>query len=272
VTALVLVTTLVGYYLGAEGAGAAEGLRLLHALLGTGLLASGAAALNQWLEREHDRNMRRTANRPLPSGRLAPIEALLFGAGLAVAGIAYLAATVNGLTAAIGAATLVSYAFIYTPLKRVSSLCTIVGAVPGALPPLMGWAAARGALGAEAWTLFAILFVWQLPHFHAIAWMYREDYTRAGYRMVSVGDPDGSATSRQIAAFSFALVPISLAPAWFGMSGPVYFYGALLLGLSHLALGLAVVAYRSRPSARGLFLGSLVYLPVLLGLLTIDRP
>lgn len=269
VSLLVLLTTLVGFCLGARGGIAPQAL--LEALLGTALLAGGASALNQLIEREHDRSMRRTANRPLPAGRMAPRTALVFGCALSLAGVLELALRVNALTAAIGAATLLSYVFLYTPLKRRTPLCTIVGAVPGALPPLMGFAAARGALAPEAWALFAILFVWQLPHFLAIAWMYREDYARAGYAMVSVGDPDGVATSRRIAAYCLALLPVSLLPSALGMSGPVYFYGALFLGLSHLAIGLTVASLRSRPSARGLFLYSIVYLPALLGLLTVDR-
>jgi protoheme IX farnesyltransferase len=269
VTSLVLVTMLVGFAFGSDGATPPSAL--LAAVAGTALLAAGAAALNQFFEREHDRSMRRTANRPLPAGRIRPWEALLFGAALAAGGLACLALRVNALTAAIGAATFAAYVFLYTPLKRMTPLCTAVGAVPGALPPLMGFAAARNALPLEAWALFAILFVWQLPHFLAISWMYREDYARAGYAMHAVRDPDGVSTSRRIAVYCLALLVVSLAPSFLHMSGPVYFYGALVLGVSHLALGIAVAALRSRPSARGLFLGSIVYLPILLGLLTLDK-
>src|ERR1017187_1500244 len=202
-TALVLLTTFVGFYLG-ETSGV-NYLMMFHTLLGTALVASGAAALNQLLEREYDAKMRRTASRPLPSGRLQPTTVMLFGGICSVVGLIYLALLVNLLTCVVGAVTLVSYLFIYTPLKRVTWANTLVGAIPGALPPLMGWTAARNDLGNEGWALFAILFFWQLPHFFAIAWMYRDDYARAGFIMLPNVDADGSRTGQQAVVNTGAL-------------------------------------------------------------------
>ena len=215
--------------------------------------------------------MHRTRERPLPSGRMKPDTALLIGFGLATVGLIYLYATVNALASLLAALTLVSYVFVYTPLKRRTSLNTLVGAVPGALPPMIGWAAARGSLGSEAWALFAILFCWQMPHFLAIAWMYREDYARGGFVMLTHLDETGSATGRQAVNYSLALVLVSLVPTLLGMVGIVYFLGAFLLGT-----GLAVCAARmqfapSRPHARQLFFASIIYLPLLLGLLALDK-
>src|SRR5882672_7844681 len=218
-TTLVLLTTLVGFYLGWRGA--MNFVLMFHALLGNALVASGAAALNQLLEREYDAKMRRTADRPLPSGRLQPATVMLFGGICSVVGLVYLAVLVNPLTSVIGAVTLVSYLFIYTPLKRVTWANTLVGAIPGALPPLMGWTAARNELSGEGWALFAILAFWQLPHFFAIAWMYRDEYAKAGFIMLPNVDDDGSRTGQQAVSNTIALMIVSLCPFVFGMSGKI---------------------------------------------------
>ena len=215
--------------------------------------------------------MERTRGRPLPSGRISPDSALAFGVACSVAGLAVLAFGANGLAAGLAAVTLVSYLFIYTPLKPRSALCTLVGAVPGALPPLIGWAAARGELGIHAWPLFFILFLWQLPHFLAIAWTWREDYARAGFRMLPVLDPEGGSTGRQIVLYCVALIPVSLLPAAMGSFGWFYFLAALVSGLGFLGCGWAAARSRSRPSARRLFFASILYLPFLLTTMTIDR-
>jgi protoheme IX farnesyltransferase len=269
VTALVLVTTAAGFHLAARGV-AAPGL-LLHALFGTLCVAAGTSALNQWMEREADGRMLRTRARPLPAGRLGSRPALLFGAGISVLGLAHLALAVNWLTAGLAALTLLSYIGIYTPLKKVTALSTLVGAVPGALPPLIGWTAARGAIEPAGLALFAILFVWQLPHALAIALLYRDDYARGGFRLLPVVDPEGGSTGRQILAHSLILLPVSLVPTVVGLAGPVYFGGALLLGLALIGCALPVVAGGTAGAARRLLLASVVYLPVLLGLLLLDR-
>ena len=268
-TTLVLTTTLAGFYLGWTGP--MRFLLLFNTLLGTALVAGGAAALNELVERDADALMHRTRDRPLPSGRMKPDTALLIGSGLATVGLLYLYTTVNALASLLAALTLVSYVFVYTPLKRRTSLNTLVGAIPGALPPMIGWAAARGSLGSEAWALFAILFCWQMPHFLAIAWMYREDYARGGFVMLTHLDETGSATGRQAVNYSLALILVSLVPTLLGMVGIAYFLGAFLLGA-----GLAVCAARmqfapSRPHARQLFFASILYLPLLLGLLALDK-
>jgi len=247
-------------------------LRLFHTMLGTGLIASGTAALNQWLEREADAQMRRTADRPLPSGRLASGPALAFGVALSVAGFADLWLGVNPLTAWIGAFTLASYLFFYTPLKQRTWWSTTIGAIPGAMPPVIGYAAAAGRLTADSWVLFAILFLWQFPHFYSIAWMYKEDYARAGIRMLPVVEPDGRSTARRILVCSAALIPISLMPKFFAMTGSIYLYGALALGLAFLYYGLGIRTDRTRQQARRVLLASVVYLPALFGLMLIDRP
>jgi heme o synthase len=265
VTSMVLVTTAVGYYL---GAGASfDLLRLLNTLLGTALVAAGTSALNQYVEKEADGLMLRTRLRPLPSGRLADGPALAFAVTISVAGLLHLLLTVNALSAGLAAFTLVSYVFLYTPLKKRSSLCTLVGAVPGAIPPLIGWAAARGDLSAGGLALFAILFVWQLPHSLAIAVMYRDDYARGGFALLPVVDPDGGSTERQIVVQSLVLLPVSLVPALIGLAGPIYFYGALILGIGLVGLTLPVVLRRTTRAARRVVLASVVYLPALLGLL-----
>lgn len=269
ITLMVVVTTAAGYYLGARGA--IDLVGLLHALLGTGVIAAAASALNQVLERDTDARMLRTRDRPLPAGRLELPAAAAFGMSLAVLGAAYLGLAVNLLTGAIGVVTLLLYVLVYTPLKRRSSLCTIVGAVPGALPPVMGWTAATGALSAEAWVLFTILFFWQLPHFLAIAWNYREDYARGGQPMLSVEDPEGTSTGRQIVLYCMALLPVSLAPSIVHLSGALYFWGALALGLLYLAAGLHAARDRSHRAALLLLRVSVIYLPALLGLMTFDK-
>ena len=262
------MSTAIGYFFGHRGPWAL--LEILHSIIGTGLIASGTAALNQWYEREADRHMRRTQHRPLPSGRLRPNQALLFGIGLALVGGLELGFGVNWLSAALGISTLVMYLFLYTPLKQKTWWSTTVGAFPGAMPPLIGYAAAAGKLTADAWVLYAILFFWQFPHFYAIAWMYRDDYSRAGIKMLPVVEPDGESTSRQILLYSFLLIPISLLPKWIGMAGGIYTVGALAIGLLFLYAGVRVSLDRTKVRARSVLLASVVYLPVLYGLMLID--
>ena len=268
-TTLVLLTTLVGFYLGWRGS-MDYGL-MLHTLLGTALLASGAAALNQFLEREHDARMRRTANRPLPSGRLQPVTVMFFGGACSVVGLVYLALLVNPLTSVIGAVTLVSYLFVYTPLKRVTWLNTAVGAMPGGLPPLMGWAAARGELTGGGWALFAILAFWQLPHFYAIAWIYRDEYAKAGFQMLPSVDPDGQRTARQTVIHTLALLPVGMLPFLFHLAGPMYLIGSLALGVGYLFFAVLFTRQVTVTCARQLFFASILYLPLLLVLLVLDK-
>lgn len=266
---LVVATAMVGFYLGLR-----EPVRLvfvIHTLVGTALVAGGAAALNQFSERDTDGLMRRTRARPLPAGRLRPIEARNAGLALSAIGLLELALGANPLAAAVAFVTLVSYLVVYTPLKRRTSLATIAGAVPGALPPMIGWAAARGTLSIEAWTLFAIVFCWQMPHFLAIAWMYREDFGRAGFPLLPVIEPDGRSTGRHAVAFAAALVPVSVVPAGVGVAGLVYTLAALALGSGLLALAVAFARTRTAEAARRLFLGSLAYLPLLWGMMIADR-
>jgi len=268
-TTLVLMTTAVGFYLGSR-----SGLSLplmIHALAGTGLLACGAAALNQLLEREHDARMRRTMTRPLPSGRMSPEMVLLFGGACSVAGILYLALAVNLVTSVVGAVSLVSYLFIYTPLKRITWMNTLVGAVPGGLPPLMGWTAARGELAVEGWVLFAILAFWQIPHFMAIAWLYREEYEKAGFVMLPTVDADGSRTGSQAVSHAAALIVVSVLPFVLGLTGAFYLAGAIVLGSIFLACAVVFQRRLTNVSARRLFLASIVYLPLSLILLVLDR-
>jgi protoheme IX farnesyltransferase len=268
-TLLVLLTTLVGFYMGYPGP--IDLFLLLHTMLGTALVAAGASALNQLLEREHDAKMARTEDRPIPSGRLQPGTVLLFGGISAGLGLIYLALAVNPLTALLGAVTLGSYLFIYTPLKRVTSLNTIVGAIPGALPPLMGWTAARGEITVGGWALFAILFFWQLPHFLAIAWIYREEYARAGFVMLPAVDPSGERTGRQAVSHTLGLLPFSLCPFIFHLAGPVYLAGALLLGAAYLWFAIQFSRQLTVAGARRLFFTSICYLPLLLGLMVLDK-
>lgn len=268
ITWLILMSTGIGYYFGASNGW--DWLVLLHTIVGTGLIASGTAALNQWYERDADAKMVRTKMRPIPSGRVRPAPAFWFAVALSVVGFVELWLGANLLTAGLGAFTLLVYLCVYTPLKRKSWHATTVGAVPGAMPPLIGYAAAAGGLTSEAWILFAILFLWQFPHFYAIAWMYREDYGRAGIRMLPVVEPDGISTARQILLTSLALIPISLLPAWFGMSGYIYLAGAVLLGCAYFWTGVQVWRERTRVRARGVLLASVVYLPLLYVLLMAD--
>lgn len=269
ITVLVLVTTAAGFLL---AAGSELDVPLLAwTLLGTGLAASGAAALNQVVEREADARMRRTAARPIPAGRISPRHGSSVGVGLAGIGVGLLAAAVNLLTAGLALATVLLYIVVYTPLKRMTPLNTIVGAIPGAIPPVMGWTAVTGQLALPAWVLFAILFLWQLPHFLAIAWIFRDDYRLGGFPMLPVLDPDGEATGRQVALYCAALVPVSLIPTLLGLTGPVYFFGALALGLAFLAAGVAMAISRQKREARRVLLASVTYLPLLLLLLVLDR-
>jgi heme o synthase len=279
ITWLILMSTAIGYFFGLPaGANWLDFLKsvpllsLLHTIMGTGLIASGTAALNQWYEREADRHMRRTAARPLPSGRLIAGRALAFGAALSVAGFVELWLGVNLLCAAIGLFTLASYLFLYTPMKRRTWWSTTVGAIPGAMPPVIGYAAAAGGLTRESWVLFAILFLWQFPHFYSIAWMYKEDYARSGIRMLPVVEPDCRSTARQIVLYGIALIPVSLIPGMLGMTGPVYFVGALLLGLWFLYSGVRVAMDRTLSRARGVLVTSVLYLPLIYGLMVLDRP
>lgn len=269
VVVMVVVTTLVGYYAGLSGA--PDYARLLHLLVGTVLAAGGTLALNQYLERDVDALMARTRTRPLPDGRLFPLEALAFGVAITVAGVAYLGAFVNGLAAAITGLTAVLYLFAYTPLKVRSALCTVVGAVPGALPPVTGWVAATEALGVGGWVLFGILFLWQLPHTLAIARLYRDDYARAGVRVLPVVDPVGASTERQILVGCLGLLAVSLLPTLIGLAGGTYFAGAFVLGLGFAATGALQAREPSAQAARRVLLASLLYLPAVLTLLVLDK-
>ena len=269
VSLMVLVTMFVGFYLGSEhGAGY---LRLIETLIGTALAAGGTLALNQLLERHADALMARTRHRPLPDGRMQPTEALLFGVGLTAAGLLILALTVNALSALVTASIVGSYLFIYTPLKQRSSLCGIVGAVPGALPPVIGWTAATGGLSIEAWVLFAIMFLWQIPHTLAIARLYLDDFAKAGIQFLPVIEPDGWTTGRQVITHSLALLVVSLLPTLLGLAGTVYFLVALLLGSGFLWYGIGLAISQSLAAARRLLLASLIYLPLLLVVMALDR-
>ncbi|HEY7309005.1 MAG TPA: heme o synthase [Gemmataceae bacterium] len=247
-------------------------LVLLHTVLGTALVAAGASALNQWLERDSDALMRRTEKRPLPSGRLQALEVFVFGLLLGLAGVLYLALTLNRITAALVAAiTFLLYVAVYTPLKRRTPLNTLVGAVPGALPPIIGWCAVRGEITREAAVLFLILFLWQVPHFLAIAWIYREEYGRAGLRMLPVVDRDGRRTAQNMILYCLALLAVSLQPVLLGSAGVLYLGGAVLLGLAFLATAVGFQRWRSLCQARRVLRASLLYLPGLLALLLLDR-
>lgn len=268
ITWLIVMSTAIGYFFGHSGPWLIW--QVVHTLFGTALMASGTAALNQWYEREADRHMRRTQMRPLPSGRLQPKQVLWFGIGLAVLGSLELGFGVNLLTSGLCLATLALYLFAYTPLKQKTWWSTTVGAFPGAMPPLIGFAGAANKLTPEALVLGAILFLWQFPHFYAIAWMYREDYSRAGIRMLPVVEPDGGSTARQIVLYSLLLIPISLLPKWMGMTGSIYMIGALVLGLCFLYSGVRVSLDRTKLRARRVLLTSVVYLPVLYVLMVLD--
>lgn len=272
ITLLVLSTTYIGFVFGAKAAEAVYPWSMvLLTLLGTALSCMGASAFNQVLERDVDALMTRTAGRPLPAGRVSVAAATGLATVLCMLGVGVLAMTSNTAAAAVAALTILSYVLIYTPMKRLSSVCTIVGAVPGALPPVIGYVAAADRLGVEAWILFAILFLWQLPHFLAIAWLYRDEYAAAGLPMLPVVDPDGRATSRQILLGCLVLLPIGLIPTAIGMSGMVYFYGSLLAGVLFLYYGIKLAFNRTRPNARALFFASIIYLPVVFALMVIDR-
>ena len=268
-TFLVLLTTLVGYYVGFRGP--VDYLLMVHTLLGTALVAAGASALNQLFERKYDAKMRRTRERPLPSGRLQPQAVLIVGSSAALLGLVYLALAVNLITCGLGAFSLLSYLFIYTPLKRVTWLNTAVGAVPGGLPPLMGWTAARGEFNREGLALFAILALWQLPHFMAIAWIYRDEYAKAGFRMLPVVDPDGHRTGRQAVLHALGLLLVSLCPFVFRLTGPTYLFGAMLLGTVFLWYAIQFSRYLTLSRARQLFYASILYLPLLLGAMVLDK-
>ncbi len=266
---LMLVTTLAGFYMGWNGA--MDWLRLVNTLVGTTLVAWGSAALNELLERRADAAMHRTRDRPLPSGRMSPDTALLIGFVLAASGLVYLFFLVNLLAATLAAVTLATYLFAYTPLKRRTTLNTLVGAIPGALPPMIGWAAARGTVDNGAWALFAILFCWQMPHFLAIAWLYREDYARAGFVMLPNLDETGAVTGRQAVNYSFALLLVSLVPGVLGMAGRGYFVGAFVLGVGMIVYAVRMQLAPGRKYARQLFFASIIYLPLLLALLALGK-
>jgi heme o synthase len=266
---LVVVTSAAGYYLGS--AATPEWLPMALAVVGTALVAGGAAVLNQVYERETDRLMRRTRTRPLPDGRVTSSEAAVFGTALSAVGLSLLAVFTHIVSALLALATLVVYLIVYTPMKRRSPAATLVGAVPGALPPLIGWAAARGAVSIGGWTLFAIVFLWQIPHFMAIAWMYRDDYRSAGFPMLPVVEPDGRRTGRHALAYAVALLPVSLAPAFVGVSGWIYFWIALVLGVALVVLAGRFARERSEAAARQLFFGSITYLPLIWAAMILDH-
>jgi len=268
-TLLVLLTTAVGFYVGAEGP--INFVALLHTVFGTAAAAAGAAALNQWWEYNLDALMERTRSRPVPAGRMRPRDAVILGSALSIFGVAYLAFVCNPLSAALAAITIIIYIFAYTPLKRVSTFNTALGAVPGALPPMIGWAAARGTLNAGAWTLFAILFFWQLPHFFAIAWMYRDDYARAGFQMISSDDCTGERSASQSVFFCMLLFVVAGLPAFLGIATVFYLLAELILGAVFVAVAMRFLKTRARSDARRLFITSIIYLPLLLGALVLSK-
>jgi protoheme IX farnesyltransferase len=269
ITVLILICTAVGYFFGSPNS--FHLALFVHVLLGTALLASGTAALNQWYEADSDAKMRRTSKRPIPAGRIRRIDGLLFGVVLSIAGFGDLWFGTNALAAALGLFTLATYIFLYTPLKRRSAVCTTVGALPGAMPPLIGYAAASGRLDAWALALFLIMFVWQFPHFYAIAWMYREDYARGGIRMLPVIEPDGESTARRIVACSILLIPISLVPRLLGMTGSIYAAAAVAAGMGLIYIGMRLGRERTSARARHVLLASVLYLPIVLAVMVIDR-
>ncbi len=278
-TFLSVLTTLCGFYLATTES--IDWWLFINTAIGTTLVGGGAGALNQYIERTYDALMKRTERRPLPAGRLFPIEVLLFGIVISVFGILQLTILVNVLTGFLAFLTWSSYLFLYTPLKRVTTLSTLVGGIPGAIPPMMGWTAMRNEITIEAWVLFAILFFWQMPHFFSLAWMYRKDYARAGFKILSVFDESGVRTSRQIIFYLLALIPVSIAPAIVGMTGSLSIVSALFLGVGFLIFGAALMRFSRQPSgdslskvnyySRKLFFASLVYLPVLMIIMSIDK-
>jgi heme o synthase len=269
VSLLVVITTAAGYYMGARGP--VHWLSMMNTVAGTALIAAGTAALNHYMERDSDRSMRRTMSRPLPSGLLQPGEALTFGIALCVAGALYLYFATGWLPALVGGAACISYLLAYTPLKKRTVWATFIGAFPGAAPPMIGWVAASGSLDAGAWLLFAILFLWQFPHFHAIAWMYREDYARAGILMLPVVDPEGKRTFRQILLTAIALVGVSLLPSALGFAGKVYLFGALVLCLLLLQVCLWAASSKTNVRAKWLMHATVLHIPLLLGLMVYDK-
>lgn len=269
ITFLVSLTAMAGFCMGSTGG--IDYLKLLNMTIGIALLSSGLSTLNQYLERDLDGLMRRTQGRPLPTGKLSPSEAAMFGISLSAVATTYLAIFINPLSALLGLATFASYLFVYTPLKTKTTLSTVFGAFPGAMPPLIGWVAARGRIGVEAWILFAILFLWQFPHFLAIAWMYRDDYARAGIRMLPVVEPEGRVTGQQIITYTLLLVPVSLLPVAVGISGQIYLFGAVVLGLGFLFFSAKAALVRTTWQARKLLLASVLYLPALFALMVLNR-
>lgn len=269
ITFLVVLTTVAGFCLGSPTG--IDWLQLMNLIVGVAVLSSGIATINQWMERDLDALMLRTRMRPLPTGRLNANQAFIFGMALIITSNIYLAILINPLTALLGVVTAASYLLIYTPLKTRSTLSTFWGAFPGAMPPLVGWVAARGQLSVEGWILFAILFLWQFPHFLAIAWMYREDYAKAGIKMLPVVEPAGKVTAQQIVTYTLLLLPVSLLPTLANISGRLYFAGAIILGLGFLYVSLRTARQKSKWQARQLLLASVVYLPILFGLMVLNR-
>lgn len=264
---MVLITTASGFLFATHSV---DGALMLHALLGTALVAAGTNALNQYVEREHDARMHRTRTRPLPAGRITPRAALVFSSAVAIIGTVYLGIAVNWLTAALGAFTLASYIFVYTPLKRISTINTLIGAIPGAIPPLMGWTAATNELSVGGWIIFGILFLWQLPHFMAISWLHRDDYARGGFAMLAVRDENGVAVARQAVLYTLALLAVSVMPTILGLSGTIYFIGAATCGIAMLAATIRFFFDRGPRSARSLFMISNLYLITVMLLLVVN--
>lgn len=266
---LVVITTMVGLYMAAPGR--FDWRLVVATLIGTAMTAAGASVLNQVVERKHDALMPRTRNRPVVAGRISPLEAYIFGIALGIVGVVILASCVNVLTAVLGAATLLLYVLVYTPLKRVTTLNTVIGAIPGAIPPVMGFTAVHNALSPDAIALFAILFFWQMPHFLAIAVLYRRDYALGGFKMLPVVDEDLEITGRQIILYAIALIPVSLLPVYTGLAGTLYFGCALMLSLAFLSFGVSCATTKTRLDARKLFFASIIYLPLLLAMMMVDR-
>ncbi|MDE0299552.1 MAG: heme o synthase [Candidatus Poribacteria bacterium] len=266
---MILITTSAGFYLASSGS--LDWVRLAETFIGTGLSAAGVLALNQYLERDLDAQMVRTCNRPLPDKRVEPTTALFFGVVLTVGGLAFTALRVNPLSALVISAIVVTYLFIYTPLKKKSPLCTVAGAVPGALPPVIGWVAARGTINIDAWALFAILFLWQLPHSLSIACIYRDEYAQAGFRLLPVVHPDGKSTRRQIVSNCLALLVVALLPTLIGIAGIFYFFAALVLSIGFLAFGIKLSISPTTVSAKRLLYASLIYLPLVFLVMALDK-
>ena len=278
-TLLSVLTTLCGFYLATKSS--FDWMLFINTAIGTTLVGGGAGALNQYIERSYDALMKRTERRPLPTGRLLPLEVLIFGSVISIAGLLELTFFTNYLTGFLAFLTWSTYLFLYTPLKRVTTLSTLIGGLPGAIPPMMGWAAVRNNLGIEAWILFAILFCWQMPHFFSLAWMYRKDYARAGFKILTVFDESGLRTSRQIIIYLIALIPASLAPAFAGMTGSFSTVSSLFLGIGFLIFGIALMKFSHQSTGesltkvnyytRKLFFASLIYLPVLMIIMSLDK-